>query len=430
MSYTGYELLWLFIVYSFAGWVLETIFAAAKQKHFVNRGLINGPFCVTYGFSEVLMTVGLHGLGGLWLFGGAVIYGTVMEWIAGHLIEKYYHERWWDYSGMRWNLDGYIALRMSLLWGVLGYVSVRWGNVLLTGFYRLLPSYVGGLVLWIFAGIVAVDALATYILIRGVSKRPERWEAADDQFANVARRLGMWIYGHVERRIHKAYRVTRQAAPELTGGIFAEGCGFYKLSLLFIAGALLGDLIETVFCRVRMGSWMSRSSVVWGPFSIVWGFALAGATALLYKYRDRSVLFLFGAGTLLGAAYEYFCSVFTELVFGTVFWNYSAIPFNLGGRINLLYSFFWGFVAVVWFKKLYPLVSGLIEKLPVLFGKVVTWGLLLFMVCNIAVSSMALIRYDERYRGVKAEKTWQVWMDENYGDGRMERIYPNARKVR
>lgn len=42
---------------------------------------------------------------------------------------------------------------------------------------------------------------------------------------------------------------------------------------------------------------------------------------------------------ILGGAYEYVCSVFTEIVFGKVFWDYSKIPFNLGGRINLLYCF-------------------------------------------------------------------------------------------
>lgn len=55
---------------------------------------------------------------------------------------------------------------------------------------------------------------------------------------------------------------------------------------------------------------------------------------------------------------------FTELVFGTVFWDYSDIPFNLGGRINLLYCFFWGIAAVIWLKILYPRLSALIEKIP------------------------------------------------------------------
>ena len=91
-----------------------------------------------------------------------------------------------------------------------------------------------------------------------------------------------------------------------------------------------------------MGYWMSRSSVVYGPFSVVWGLACALLTAFLYKYKDKSDRYIFGYGTIVGGAYEYLCSVFTELLFGTTFWDYSDIPFNLGGRINLLYCFFGG----------------------------------------------------------------------------------------
>ena len=174
---------------------------------------------------------------------------------------------------------------------------------------------------------------------------------------------------------------------------------------------------------------MSRSSVVWGPFSIVWGLAIAGVTLLLYKYKDRGDGFLFAMGMFLGGAYEYLCSVFTELVFGTVFWDYSWMPFNLGGRINLLYCFFWGIAAVVWFKALYPRLSALIEKIPILAGKIITWLLIVFMLCNAAVTCMALVRYDERSRGVPANQEWQKVMDERFGDERMERIYPNAVKV-
>lgn len=165
MNYTGYELLWLFFAYSFIGWILETVFAAARQKQFVNRGLINGPVCIIYGTVAVLMTVGLHELSGIWLFAGCVIYATAVEWIAGHLIARYYHERWWNYSNMKWNLDGYISLQMSLLWGVLGFISMKWGNSLLTGIYRLAPAYIRELFLWVLVGVLVVDALATYVLI-------------------------------------------------------------------------------------------------------------------------------------------------------------------------------------------------------------------------------------------------------------------------
>ena len=136
---------------------------------------------------------------------------------------------------------------------------------------------------------------------------------------------------------------------------------------------------------------------------------------------------MFLTGTLLGGAYEYLCSVFTELVFGKVFWDYSKIPFNLGGRINLLYCFFWGIAAVVWFKILFPPVEKWIEKIPAVTGKILTWCLLVFMVCNIVVSCVALVRYDERENGVQATNVVQKWADVHYDDAKMKRIYPNAK---
>ena len=93
MGYTGFEILWLFFFYSFAGWVLETVFATLKQKNFANRGWINGPFCITYGIGAVVISIALQGLDGIWLFLGIMIDTTVIEWIAGHLVERLYHER-------------------------------------------------------------------------------------------------------------------------------------------------------------------------------------------------------------------------------------------------------------------------------------------------------------------------------------------------
>ena len=432
-SLSLYELLWFFFIYSFLGWILETVIAAWKQRKFANRGLVNGPFCVIYGIAAAVMSISLREMTGIWLFLFAAVYATVIEWIAGPLIEKAFKARWWNYSGMKWNLDGYICLPMSLLWGLLGFVTVKWGNVLFLHLLSLLPGLFMRILLLALVVILIIDILASYLLLRGKSRHLSGWAAANNEIDKVSVRLGRAISGFVEKRIRKAYpravKLTPAKDAQEKAQVFAAGCGFYKIVMLFFAGALLGDLTETIFCRITAGVWMSRSSVVWGPFSIVWGLAIALATAMLYKYKDRSDSFLFIVGTLLGGGYEYLCSVFTEIVFGKVFWDYSKIPFNLGGRINLLYCFFWGIAAVVWFKKLYPLLSGLIEKIPMLPGKILTYALILFMCCNIAVSCLALVRYDQREQGIPAGNALEQWADEHYDDARMEKIYPNAKSA-
>ena len=179
-----------------------------------------------------------------------------------------------------------------------------------------------------------------------------------------------------------------------------------------------------------MGIWMSRSSLIYGPFSIVWGLGAVMFTALLYRYKDKSEGYLFLAGTIVGGAYEYVCSVFTELVFGTVFWDYSHIPFNLAGRINLLYCFFWGIAAAVWMKVLYPRLSRLIERIPMKAGKVLTLVIVVFMVFNMAISALALGRYQQRQAAPDAPTNgFTEFLDHYYPDERIQQVYPNMKQV-
>lgn len=439
MKYTGMEFLWLFLVYSFLGWVLETAAGTIKKKRFTNRGFTTGPFCGVYGTAAVLMAAALQELRGnpVFLFLGCAAVATAVEWITGKTLERLNRKKWWDYSEKRWNFDGYICLSYSVLWGILGFVAVRWGDDFFIWLYHALPGFAAKTVTFAAAAVVFCDTAASLATVRYVRQRSLRvLKTAGEstpvrkfqyRTAILTRRLGKAIEAGVERRMEKAYPLIFEAAEQITKRkVFAEGCGFYKLFWLFLIGAVLGDLVETVFCRLTAGVWMSRSSLVWGPFSIVWGLAIAAATALLYKDREKPDRHLFFIGTVLGGAYEYVCSVFTELVFGTVFWDYSEIPFNLGGRINLLYCFFWGIAAVIWIKGLYPFFSGWIEKIPVLWGYILTWVLVVFMASNIVVSSMALIRYDRRSEGMQADNVIEKLLDEHFDDERMERIYPNA----
>lgn len=430
MRFDVVEVLWLFLVYSFLGWVMETATAAIRNRRFANKGLINGPLCIIYGVSTCMVTVFFQELTGIWLFIAAAIMSTLIEWIAGHLIERCFHERWWDYSDRRWNLDGYICVGMSFLWGILCTAAISFGNFWILKLLHLLPELAQDLTVSVCMGVLILDVTASVVILQGRSKNLERWENVDAWLDSLSSKLGKRIYRSVNRRIVKAYPKAvhkEKEAKERT--VFAYGCSFYKIWLLFMIGAFLGDLVETVYCRLVGGVWMSRSSVVWGSFSIVWGLAIAAATLLLYKYKDRSDRFLFAAGTFLGGAYEYICSVFTELVFGQVFWDYSWMPLNLGGRINLLYCFFWGLAAVVWIKLLYPVFSGWIEKIPMKPGKIISWLLILFMSCNILVSCMALVRVNERNAGIPATKEWQETMDLRFDDERMHQIYPNAINV-
>lgn len=424
-----YQFVYLFFAYSFLGWLGEVVTTAVRKRRYQDRGVLNGPLCILYGVGGLTVSFALGELQQSWvfLFGLSAIYATVLEWVAGHLLERVSGTRWWDYSDEWFNLDGYICLGASLLWGALSVITIKWGNPLLLALFGLVPVTVRTVAIWVLLVVFAIDAVGTVLTMLGLRYRWPPAEAVENRLANLTLRAGMWILGSVENRMAKAHpALTFEHHKKAKATVFAAGCSPYKIVLLFFIGAFLGDVTETIFCRITAGYWMSRSSVVWGPFSIVWGLAIALVTLLLYRYKDKSASWLFVAGTLLGGAYEYLCSVFTEVVFGAVFWDYSQIPFNLGGRINLLYCFFWGFAAVAWFKVLYPPISDLIERLPRRGGAVLTWALCLFMVADIAVSSLALMRYNARIEGAPAQNSLQVYLDEHYDDARMQAVYPKA----
>lgn len=207
--------------------------------------------------------------------------------------------------------------------------------------------------------------------------------------------------------------------------IFAEGICLDKLIWVFLVSAVLGDLIETLYCRVCEGIWMSRSSVLYGHFSIVWGIGAVVLTLVLHRFVDKPNNYVFLVGALIGGIYEYGCSLFTELVFGSVFWDYSWMPLNIGGRTNLLYMAFWGILSVVWIKYIYPKMSHLIEKFPVMLGKICTWAFVVFMICNTMLSTMAMLRYTSRQEGVEARNSVEEFLDTTYKDERIEKVWPN-----
>ena len=426
-----------FFIYSFFGWCLEVIYAAIRKRKFVNRGLLSGILCPVYGLTMVFILMFFESLKDQWffLFVGCFIVVTVFEFVTGTVLEKFFGRKCWDYSKYRDHIGPYVCLRFSLAWTVAAVLVMEFLHPFLFSLIRKIPMLVCQIVVLVLMVVLVLDIITTVMTLCKMKIQNEMLLGIAEGIKKISRGLDNAITKHVEKRMEKSFpsmedveeeRKRKLAEKEAKKRIFAYGCSFHKLVWLFFLGAFLGDIVETIFCVFAMGRLMSRSSVVYGPFSIVWGLGIAFFTLLLHRYQKRNDRYLFLLGTVLGGVYEYICSVFTELVFGTVFWDYSKIPFNLGGRINLLYCFFWGLAAVVWMKGLYPRISRLIEKVPMKVGKTLSWVFIVFMVFNVVVSGLALNRYAERNSGIAPENQLEEYIDEHFDDERMERIYPNA----
>lgn len=116
-----------FFIYSFLGWVIETIYALFVHGVFVKRGFLFGPICPMYGFGAVLLletTKKLYKKPFL-KFIIATITFTVFEYIVSFVLEMLFGLRWWDYSQDFLNIQGRISLSYSIFWGVIGLILLE-----------------------------------------------------------------------------------------------------------------------------------------------------------------------------------------------------------------------------------------------------------------------------------------------------------------
>ena len=227
--------------------------------------------------------------------------------------------------------------------------------------------------------------------------------------------------------------MTKEDVLPASGGRVAEEAGaetarpltVYRVFWLFLIAGVVGDLIEVVFWLVTRGELISRSSLLYGPFSLVWGLAAVLLTLVFHRMDDQSAGKIFAVGTVLGGVYEYICSWVQEALFGACFWDYRHLPLNLNGRINLVFCLFWGAAALVWVRSVYPALCAAIDRVPRRTGRRIVRAAALFLVCSTALSAAALCRMDQRRREVPASGTVTRFLDEFYPDSRLKDRYPN-----
>lgn len=121
----------LFIIYSFLGWVYETIYCIIKSGKWENRGFLYGPICPIYGTGaaviSVIMKLTLENeiVLELWqVFLISAVGSAVLEFVTSWSLEKLFHAIWWDYSNLPLNVQGRISLFTSLGFGLGGLLVV------------------------------------------------------------------------------------------------------------------------------------------------------------------------------------------------------------------------------------------------------------------------------------------------------------------
>lgn len=115
----------IFALISFGGWVYETIYCSVVEGEFTKRGFLFGPTCPIYGIGALAVWLVLGQISNpfiVFIIGGFL--ATVIEYSTGLFLERRFKKKWWDYSMFKFNLHGRICPQASAVFGAFSVTSV------------------------------------------------------------------------------------------------------------------------------------------------------------------------------------------------------------------------------------------------------------------------------------------------------------------
>ena len=196
---------------------------------------------------------------------------------------------------------------------------------------------------------------------------------------------------------------------------------------LFLIGSFVGFLMETIWCLLKNKRFEWRKSLIYEPIIPIYG--LSGLIILLVcNYLKVNTTFqIFLVGFVISTIIEYIASFLQEKLFGTISWDYSEFPLNLGGRVNFLYSVLFGLAATISYKSiLYP-INEYFLSINITSTVIALFVIsVIFFINDVIISMIAAFRMKERGNNIKRTSYFWHLIDNKYNDDYLKKIYPNA----
>ena len=162
-----YKYFLIFMFYSILGWLMEVTLTFVRNKKFVNRGFLIGPYCPIYGSGVLLIMFILKRYldRPLGLFCMAVIICSTLEYLTSYFMEKIFKARWWDYSNKKFNINGRICLEYAMFFGVGGTIIMYFINPMIINVMNATSSTVIKVLAITLFIIYMVDNIISYIVM-------------------------------------------------------------------------------------------------------------------------------------------------------------------------------------------------------------------------------------------------------------------------
>lgn len=205
------------------------------------------------------------------------------------------------------------------------------------------------------------------------------------------------------------------------------GISIWRILAYFVVYSVAGFIIETIFGLLTKGVLESRKSFLYGPFCSIYGLGAVLMILPLQKYKKNNYT-LFFAGFFIGSIIEYMVSLVGELIFHIKWWDYSDQIFNINGRICVLFSLFWGLLAIYLMSDINPRIDKFIDfvksKIPANYMKTVIIFSILFLSFDLGITVYALQMFSVR---IIHENNLNV-SNKQLVDTLYEKIYVNDQK--
>lgn len=227
------------------------------------------------------------------------------------------------------------------------------------------------------------------------------------------------------------------------------GITLWRIVAYFIIYSIVGFIIETIFGVLTKGVLESRKSFLYGPFCSIYGLGAVLMILPLQRFKKNNYT-LFAAGFVIGSIIEYLVSLIGETIFHIKWWDYSDQILNLNGRICVLFSLFWGLLAIYLMSDINKRVDKLIDFLK----KKISMGILktavvlvsIFLAFDLGITAYALQMFtirivydnnlnvankqyiDEQYENIYVKDTKQKeFILKYFDDEKMIKTFPNIK---
>ena len=157
----------LFIIYSFIGWANEVNIGLFQRKKFVNRGFLIGPICPIYGCGGIFMTLTLTQFKDhpIVVFILALVSCSILEYATSYIMEKLFNNRWWDYSKMKFNINGRICLECASGFGIGALIMIYILNPILIPIIEAIPLVIKEIIMLVTIILLIFDACVSFGVI-------------------------------------------------------------------------------------------------------------------------------------------------------------------------------------------------------------------------------------------------------------------------